>query len=130
MELATSSFVKIEGGTIEVKANCVAEAKLALKEMKLKKKEFGLMKRSVSDRQKEIRAAYTQEVRNRGSMMRGAGGLGKFVRTIQTISRDSKGAQLAATLAPLEEEKQRIGALMRAIDSAILQVEVHVLNHA
>jgi hypothetical protein len=61
-------------------------------------------------------------------MMKGAGGLGKFVRAVQSASRDSKRAQLANALAPYEKEKQDTDAMLRAIDSAILQVEAAILN--
>ncbi len=129
MELANTSYVQIAGTTVNVNVNSLAEAKLALKELKLKKKEFGLQKRGVNERQKKIRASYTEEVRNRGSMIRGGGGVGKLFRVVQTISRDSKRAQLASELAPLEQEKQGIESIIRAIDSAILQVESHILRN-
>ena len=129
MDIATTSFIQIEGETVHVRANSLAEAKLALKELKLKKKEYGLLKRAVTERQKEIRAGYTENVRTRGSMVRGGGGVGRFVRAIQTVSRDSKRAQLANNLAPLEQQKQQIETILRAIDAALLQVEAHLLKH-
>ena len=95
-----ANFVQIVGKEIRVNTSTVAEAKFAIKELKLKKKEYSLQKRAVTDKQKEIRAQYTDEVRSRGSMMRGGGGLGKFVRAVQSASRDSKRAQLANALAP------------------------------
>lgn len=130
MGLSSASYVRIVGTTVSVNANSLAEAKLALKELKLKKKEFGIMKREVNERQKQIRASYTEEVRTRGSMVRGGGGLGKFFRAVQTASRDGKRAQLASALAPLEQEKQRIEAMIRAIDSATIQVESYLLKHS
>jgi hypothetical protein len=124
-----ANFVQIVGKEIRVNTSTVAEAKFAIKELKLKKKEYSLQKRAVTDKQKEIRAQYTDEVRSRGSMMRGGGGLGKFVRAVQSASRDSKRAQLANALAPYENQKQDIDAILRAIDSAILQVEAAILKH-
>lgn len=129
MEITPSNFVKIEGTRVSVNANGLAEAKLALKELKLKKKEFGIQKKVILTRQKEIRAAYTDEVRTRGSMVRGGGGVGKFFRAIQTISRDSKRSSLAADLAPLEKAKQEIEAMIHTIEHVILQVESQILKH-
>ena len=60
--------------------------------------------------------------------MRGGGGLGKFVRAIQTVSRDSKRAGLANDLAPLEQEKVRIERMVGAIDSLIIRLEAYILN--
>jgi hypothetical protein len=127
--VSDSTYVGIQGRQITVNVNSVDEAKLALKELKLKKKEFGLLKRSITEKQKEIRADYTGDVRSRGSMMRGGGGLGKLVRVMQSASRDARRAQLARNLEPLEAKKQEIEAMIRAIDSAILQVEAALLKH-
>ena len=129
MEFAVKSFVEIVGSTVRVNASSTAEAKLALKELKLKKKEYALLKRELNLKQKEVRAAYTDEVRTRGSMLRGGGGLGKFVRLVQTVSRDGKRNQLAVALAPLEQEKQSIESIVNAIDSVMLQVETYILNN-
>lgn len=123
MALINTSYIQIIGTSVNVNASSLAEAKLALKELKLKKKEFNLEKRVVNESQKQIRASYTDEVRKRGSMFRGGGGIGKFCRNIQTISRDITRAQLATELAPLEQEKQRIESIIQAVDSAIIQVE-------
>lgn len=128
MNLTPTAFVQIEGDTVRYNVSSLAEAKIALKELKLKKKEFGLLKREISARQKEIRTAYTHEVRSRGSVMRGGGGFGKFVRAVQTISRDSKRADLANDLAPLEREKMRIEGMVGAIDSLIIRLEAHMLS--
>ena len=130
MELANTSYVQIVGTNLNVNASSLAEAKIALKELKLKKKEFALEKRSINQRQKEIRASYTSEVRSRGSKVRGGGGVGKFFRAVQTVSRDNKRAQLASDLAPFEQEKQNIEAIIHTIDSAMLQVESYILNES
>jgi hypothetical protein len=42
MNLTPSTFVQIEGTTVRYNVNNLAEAKIALKELKLKKKEFAL----------------------------------------------------------------------------------------
>ena len=130
MDFPTTTFVKIEGTKLSVGASSIAEAKIALKELKLMKKQFGLTKREIISKQKEIRADHTHEVRTRGSMVRGGGGLGKFVRLIQSSSRDAKKANLAHTLSPLEKEQQECEAMMHTIDTAILQLQAQLLRHA
>jgi hypothetical protein len=129
VELIPTSFVKIEGSTVQVNATSPDEAKIALKELRLKKKEFGLIKRNFASEQKEIRVDYSNEVSTRGSKMRGGGGLGKFVRTIQTISRDIKRASTANKLTPLEQRKQEVEALIHTIDTVIIQVEAYILKN-
>ena len=128
MDLSPSTFVKIDGTRVSVAAHGTAEAKLALKELKLKKKELGVQKRVIASRQKEVRASYTDEVRTRGSMMRGGGGFGRVVRAFQTLSRDSKRADLASELAPLERARQDVETMIHAIDTLIIKVEAELLR--
>ena len=121
--------MNIEGVGVSVNATSLPEAKLALKELRLKKKEFGIQKKLILARQQEIRASYTEEVRTRGSIVRGGGGIGKFLRLVQTISRDSKRSRLAVDLAPLEREKQEVENMIHTIDRVILQVEAQLLRY-
>ncbi len=119
-----NSFVTITAdGDLRVSARSVAEAKIAIKELKLKKKEYALVKREITQRQKQIRAEYTDSVRQRGSKFRGGGSIGRLVRTVQTINRDADRRTLAQELAPLEQQNNGVEAIINAIDQAILQVE-------
>jgi hypothetical protein len=127
-KVISTSFVQIDGDTVRCAVNNLAEAKVAMKELKLKKKEFRIRKREIVAQQREIRAAYTHDVRNRGSMLRGGGGFGRFIRAFQTASRDSKRAGLANDLAPLEREKLRIETMIGAIDSLALKLEAYILT--
>lgn len=128
MEFSPTTFVSIDGSSIRLNVANPAEAKVALKELKLKKKEYGLLKREIALQQKEVRSAYTNEVATRGSRFMGGGGLGRFVRAVQTISRDSKRAEVANRIAPLEQRSMEIEAVIHAIDSTILQVEAYLLK--
>lgn len=115
-------------GRISVNANSAAEANAAIKELRILKKSFALQKRAVLDRQKAIRAKYTDQVRRRGSKFRGGGGFGRFIRNMQTISRDSSRSELARQLEPLENEKQRLEHAIAQVDSLITQVQSHLLR--
>jgi hypothetical protein len=128
MALSPTIYVQIRGTSVRANVRTREEAKLALKELKLKKKEFGLMKRTITERQKSIRVDYTDEVRTRGSMLRGGGGIGKVFRLFQTVARDGRRAQLARALAPLESEKENIETMVRAIDGVIIQLEAYILG--
>lgn len=125
------SFIEITPkGELRVKASSVSEAKLAIKELKLKKKEYSVKKREITNRQQQIRAAYTDKVRRQGSKVRGGGGLGRFIRNVQTANRDIARSNLAKQLAPLEEYKAQIDSIMSAIDKAILHVEAYILKNS
>lgn len=115
---------------MNISLHSLADAKRALKELKLKKKEYVLAKRDISQRQKLIRAEYTDTVRRRGSKFRGGGGLGSFIRTVQTFSRDAERSALAQQLAPLEQQKNSVDAIINGIDGAILQVESYIVENS
>ena len=56
----------------------------------------------------------------------GGRGFGRFIRVLQTASRDRKRRGLAEALAPLEDEKARIDRVMLALDQAILKLETYL----
>jgi hypothetical protein len=126
-----NSFVTTTAdGELRVSVRTVAEAKIAIKELKLKKKEYALVKREITQRQKQIRAEYTDSVRQRGSKFSGGGSIGRLVRTVQTINRDTDRRTLAQELAPLEEQKNAVEAITNEIDQAILQVEKFIIENS
>lgn len=126
-----NSFVTITAdGELHVSVRSVAEAKIAIKELKLKKKECALVKRKISQSQKQIRAEYTDSVRQRGSKFRGGGSIGRLVRTVQTINRDADRRTLAQELAPLEQQKNAVEVIINATDQAILQVEKFIIENS
>lgn len=123
------SYVEVyPNGEIIVTARTITEAKLAIKELKLRKKELSLLKRQVTEQERAIRAEYTHNVRQRGSKFRGGGWIGRVVRDVQTASRDSAKRSLANQLAPFEQQKREIEALVVAIEEVILKVEAMLLN--
>jgi hypothetical protein len=76
--------------------------------------------------QREIRAAYTDLVRRRGSKFIGGRSVGRIIRAFQTLNRDAARSQLAKELAPLEQERARIEAWNMAIDSVIIQLQASI----
>lgn len=128
MHLSSTTFVTVTDSAVCVSANSKLEVRIALKELQLKKKEFGLLKRSLALKMKELRAEYTREVRSRGSMMRGGGGFGRFIRAMQTMSRDNRRCKLASDLAPFQRQIQYLEALIRAIEEAALRLQADLLR--
>lgn len=122
-------FVTVNSlGNISVHASTAADTKLAIKELRLLRKSFSLEKRQVTAQHKAVRAQHTHDIRQRGSIFRGGGGFGRFIRSMQTASRDSARTHLARALRPLETEQQRIEHAITQIDSLIAQVETQALR--
>ncbi|MEG3833841.1 hypothetical protein [Microcoleus sp. Z1_C3] len=115
---------------LNISVQSLPEAKLAIKALKLKKKEYALVKRELTQQQKMIRAEYTDKVRQQGSKVRGGGSLGSLARTFQTANRDADRRALAKQLAPLEEQKNAVDAVITAIDQAILQLEKYIVENS
>jgi hypothetical protein len=126
-EVLPASFVTFTPkGEIHVHARNTAEAKMAIRELRTKKKELSLSKRAIMQEKREIRAAYTDLVRRRGSKFIGRGSIGRFIRSLQTLDRDAARRHLANELAPLEQEQTRIEAWIMAIDSVIIQLQGYI----
>ncbi|KAM3097435.1 hypothetical protein ACKFKG_08010 [Phormidesmis sp. 146-35] len=119
-----------DDGRINISAQSPAQAKIAIKALKLKKKEYALVKRELTQQQKVIRAEYTDQVRQQGSKVRGGGSIGRLVRTVQTINRDADRRALAQQLAPLEEQKNGVDGIIMTIDQAILQLEKYIIENS
>lgn len=117
-------------GGFKYSASSVAEAKVVLRELRLKKKEVALAKREVTAKQREVRSQYTGYVRRRGSKLIGGGGVGHFIRALQTVDRDAKRRDLAQALEPLQQEADRLDRLIAALDQALLNLEGYVLREA
>lgn len=128
-DLRATQYVTVDkNGDIHINVQNAVEASLAIKKLRLLKKAWAVRKREVTSQQKAIRADYTDNVRRRGSKFVGGGGLGRFIRLMQTGSRDSARAGLARALEPLERKMHEIEAASIAIDRAIGQMEVYVLR--
>jgi hypothetical protein len=115
-------------GKITVVANSVAQAKAALKELKLKRRELSLLKKQIMERERRLRADYTHRIRCQGSKVRGRGFLANIVRSLQTSSRDSARADLAQKLLPLENMKRDLEGRRAAVEYLIMQVEQVLLS--
>jgi hypothetical protein len=128
--LQEQNYVTIlPNGNLEIRVNNITEAKIALKQLKLKKREISLEKKQITLSQKAIRSEYTDATRRQGPMMRGGKGFGSFIRSAQTIQRNSAKIALGNKLAPLEKEKFRYDAILSAIDQGILKIEAYIIQN-
>ncbi len=116
-------IVSYREGCFEFNVRSKAECKLAIQAIRVKKTEVQLAKKENMEEQRQVRAAYTDYVRRRGSRYPGGGRLGKFVRLIQTMSRDQQRLALANELAPYENRRREFEALLMACERGICEAE-------
>lgn len=98
--------------------------------LKLAKKKALLLKQQIIEQERQIRAAYTEDVRERGAKVQGLGKLGRLIRMTQTSSRDARRRELAQQLAPLEQHRQQIEQSIIELDRSILDIETHLLKNS
>jgi len=111
-------FVTILGsGEIHILSQTIPEAKIAIKELKLKKKEYNLEKKGIIQKQKEIRANYTDAIRRRRSPRL------HFFPSSEISRRDDARRNLANALKPLDQQKNSIETKISLVDQAILHLE-------
>jgi hypothetical protein len=104
-------------GGIDIQVRDVAEAKIALKELKLLKLEIGNIKRQVMERKRQIRADYTHRVRQPRIIFDG-----KLIRKVDR-------RVLASALAPLDQTQRRIEERRIRLNEAILDIEAFILRN-
>ncbi len=128
--LGPQSVVRYEDdGNLSINIGNVAEAKQAIKELKLIKKEWAIEKKAINAEIADLRAGRRMQTAQQSSMVRGGGQVGQVVRSFQRISRDEARRNHANALAPLEESKAFIDRSMLEIDSAVTQLEGYILRN-
>jgi hypothetical protein len=121
-------IVTFRSGEIHFNITTKAQAKSALQEIRLKKREILLEKKESMELQRQVRASYTDYVRKRGSQFRGGGQIGRFIRTLGTLSRDQQRRALANELAPYERSRREIEARILMCDNAIHEIQIMILK--
>ena len=119
-----------DDGDIALRVTSVPEAKLAIKQLRLRKKAVGLEKREVTHAITAINTQRRMQTANQGSKMRGGGDVGKIVRSFQTLGRDADRRNHAARLQPYQQEKARLDQYTLTIDQLITQLEAYILQNS
>ncbi len=117
-----------DNGDIHLNVNSVAEAKLAIKQLKLQKKDVALQKRRVQQEITGINAQRRDQLARQGRMPRGGGGLGRTVRAFEGFSRDQQKAQHEQRLGPYQAQKARLESYALHLDKAIHHLETYILQ--
>ncbi len=115
-------------GNLTINVSTVEEARLAIKQLRLHKRERQLQRKEIVEAQKVTRTDRRTEVARQGSKVRGGGNAGKFVRSAQTIGRDTDRHRHAGEMATFDEQKAQVDAIIMRIDAAILQLDQLILT--
>lgn len=128
MQLSETRFVKIDGTDISAAVTSATEAKIAIKEIRQKKKEYAHIKRGLM-RQKKVLEHQT----GKGGGKKGAK-TGFFHSVRATVSRMASVAGAYGTAAAkmdlprIEEECARTDEILHNLDSVMIQIEGKLLR--
>lgn len=115
-------------GDIGVSLKTAAEAKLAIKDLRLRKRALSAEKRMVTQEMAAIRREYTVKNANRGPSIRGGGNVGKFVRGMDSVGRSLDRSNKERELAPLDERKRWFEAKINDVDALIHHCEAYMVR--
>lgn len=102
----TGLILTNRAGDIGVNLKTAAESKLAIKDLRLRKRALSAEKRVVTQEMAVIRREYTVKNANRGPSIRGGGNVGKFVRTMDSVNRSLERSNRERELDPLDARKR------------------------
>ena len=111
----------------------IEEAKARLEEVKFKKKDLSLQKKDVMEQQRQRRAEYTENERNRATWGKGVGAgiskdFGKAARKAANVVDSHGRKSLAEDLEPLEDQRRQIEASVAELDQEKLQLDKWVAD--
>lgn len=124
MKLSPARFVTIEGTEVHAHPANADEAKLALKELRQKKKEFALRRRALMAAAKKARDAAET----------GAGASGRtrkkssFVAAVTSLLRRAKARKPRRELAAIESDIHDTDEILFNLDSCAVQIEGKLLH--
>lgn len=129
MELAPTQFARIEGRQVSVSVSSPDEAKLALKELRHKKRELLLWKRGLVKERKRAAQGSTRRGERAGFWQRLLqrkkgifGGLMGFYRYFAK-------RRVVRKIEHLDKELEHLDELIHKLDDCVLQVQGRLLQH-
>lgn len=128
MQLSETRFVRIDGTNISAAVNSATEAKIAIKEIRQKKKEFAHIKRGLLRQKKDAERISSKARGKKGAKT------GFFDSVRATVSRMASVAGAYSTAAAkmdlprIEAECARTDEILHNLDSVMIQIEGKLLR--
>lgn len=124
MQLRPMHYAKIEGTEVMVQVNSPAEAKAAIKELRHRKKEVGLLKKRLIRQQRDARTALEKKEATQNRKIKKGGLTGMATRLSRVLKSGTHGADLTA----IDGELRNLEQITHNIESCILQMEGRLLK--
>jgi hypothetical protein len=117
-----------EGQIIGGRAESVPDAKIIIKELKLKKKELQLQKKEIAARIAQVKAEHRSAKVRHVPVARGKGLLKDLTRAIDKSARHSTAVNVDNAVRELEGKKTAIDEAIARFDQAVLGLERFILE--
>jgi hypothetical protein len=124
---AVKDLVAIVDGKIEVSFDSETEGKVALQELRLRRKAYNLRKYALNEQERALLETYAAALEKQGPSSV-SNGKDASLATDLSAGWTASRTRLARSLAPLEREKLEIEAILQTIESVIVQVEAEMLK--
>lgn len=128
MELAATKFVKIEGTKVTVAVASAEEARLAVKELKHKKKELAYIRRGLVRQRKAVEAIAARGKRRSKAPQGFWQRLGAGISTLMASPYAYGNARQIMDIPSIEKDSARIEELLLSIDACLLQIEGKLIH--
>lgn len=125
MLLAETRFIKIEGTTVRADVRSAAEAKIAAKEVKQKKREYSHIRKGLM---RELKAAQKIAGKPAAKSKRQAGLLSKVGSAIAGLATAHGTARARMDVHALEEECARTDEILHNLDAVLIQIQGKLLH--
>lgn len=131
MELSLARFITIDGTSVTAKVDTAAQAKIAIKEIRQKKREFAHIKKGLLREKKALERVANANNKKRGKKQKVEGFLSRVGSTLSTVA-GMAGAYGTATakmdLPKIEEECARTDEILHNLDTVLIQMEGKLLR--
>ena len=130
MQLSETRFVRIEGTHVTAAVDTAEDARIAIKELRHKKRELTHLKRALIRQRKAAEAAAARAARRKRSKPKGF-----FARTLAVFDFLAAlpgafgRAQARMDIPSLERETRRADEILHNLDTVRLQIEGKLLHH-
>ncbi|MGE0630154.1 MAG: hypothetical protein AB7O43_20345 [Hyphomicrobiaceae bacterium] len=130
MQLSEMRFVKIDGSHVSVKVNSAEEAKIAVKELRHKKKEYTHLKRTLVKARKQLASDMARPKGRRPKKQSTMDQVRGFLETLTSVAGVLKRANAEQDLQLVDREMKKVDAILHNLDTVRLQIEGRLLNEA
>jgi hypothetical protein len=132
MQLSATRFVKIDGTDVSAVVNTAAEARIAVKEIRQKKREYLHIKRGLLRQKKEAEKIAQPQRKGKAKKPASKQGLltriGSTLTTVASFAGAYGGASARMDLPRIEQECAVTEEILHNLDTVLIQIEGKLLT--